>query len=116
MKEYCTQNNGHCETCSLVNYGRDCRNNPLTIKVRGNKTQRTKSCLTTCEAYEYNLLPDEIIEICTAKQLAMICKHIANQKALLKGRAEVADGYVWIGSLQKWFDLAKIKTHCEELQ
>jgi len=25
-KEYCTQNDGDCETCSLVNYGRDCAN------------------------------------------------------------------------------------------
>lgn len=30
MKKYCTQNNGDCETCSLVNYGRDCENVPLT--------------------------------------------------------------------------------------
>lgn len=29
MKSYCTQNNGNCKTCSLVNYGRDCHNNPL---------------------------------------------------------------------------------------
>ena len=29
MKPYCTQNDGDCKTCSLVNYGRDCRNNPL---------------------------------------------------------------------------------------
>lgn len=29
MKTYCTQNNGYCSTCSLVNYGRDCRNNPI---------------------------------------------------------------------------------------
>ena len=27
--EYCSQNNGNCETCSLVNYGRDCHNNPV---------------------------------------------------------------------------------------
>ena len=26
---YCTQNDGDCKTCSLVNYGRDCRNNPI---------------------------------------------------------------------------------------
>jgi hypothetical protein len=26
---YCTQNNGDCITCSLVNYGRDCHNNPI---------------------------------------------------------------------------------------
>lgn len=29
IKEYCTQNAGDCETCSLVNYGKDCRNNPI---------------------------------------------------------------------------------------
>jgi hypothetical protein len=28
-KSYCTQNNGDCSTCSLVNYGRDCNNNPV---------------------------------------------------------------------------------------
>ena len=28
-KSYCTQNNGDCSTCSLVNYGRDCQNVPL---------------------------------------------------------------------------------------
>ena len=27
-KSYCTQNDGDCSTCSLVNYGRDCQNNP----------------------------------------------------------------------------------------
>lgn len=32
MKAYCTQNNGECETCSLSNYGRDCRNNPISTK------------------------------------------------------------------------------------
>ncbi len=29
-KEYCTQNDGDCESCSLVNYGRDCQNNPIS--------------------------------------------------------------------------------------
>jgi hypothetical protein len=32
MKNYCTQNDGICRTCSLVNYGRDCQNNPLTTE------------------------------------------------------------------------------------
>lgn len=26
---YCTQNGGDCLTCALVNYGRDCENNPV---------------------------------------------------------------------------------------
>jgi len=30
MKAYCTQNNGDCSTCSLVNYGHDCQNNRIT--------------------------------------------------------------------------------------
>lgn len=29
MKEYCTQHNGECESCSLANYGKDCQNYPL---------------------------------------------------------------------------------------
>ena len=28
-KPYCTQNNGDCKTCSLVNYNYDCQNNPI---------------------------------------------------------------------------------------
>ena len=32
MKSYCTQNNGDCSTCSLVNYhGKDCKNNPVSL-------------------------------------------------------------------------------------
>jgi hypothetical protein len=27
---YCSQNHGDCSTCSLVNYGRDCMNNPVS--------------------------------------------------------------------------------------
>lgn len=29
IPDYCTQNAGDCSTCSLVNYGRDCMNNPI---------------------------------------------------------------------------------------
>lgn len=35
-KDYCTQNDGDCLTCSLVNYGRDCFNFPIASgRVRG---------------------------------------------------------------------------------
>ena len=30
---YCSQNNGDCNTCSLVNYGMDCRNNLIFINL-----------------------------------------------------------------------------------
>jgi hypothetical protein len=29
IPEYCTQNEGNCRMCSLVNYGLDCVNNPI---------------------------------------------------------------------------------------
>lgn len=29
IKPYCTQNSSDCSTCSLVNYGLDCQNNPI---------------------------------------------------------------------------------------
>ena len=32
MKQYCTQNNGDCATCSLVSYGRDCHNESIGHK------------------------------------------------------------------------------------
>jgi len=28
---YCSQNDGDCESCSLVNYGLDCHNNAIQI-------------------------------------------------------------------------------------
>ncbi len=34
-KNYCTQNNGDCSTCGLVNYGRDCRNISLAAAALG---------------------------------------------------------------------------------
>lgn len=40
--EYCTQNKGKCETCSLVNYGRDCRNIPITENRKKASTKKAK--------------------------------------------------------------------------
>ena len=31
--EYCSQNNHDCSTCSLVNHGHDCHNNPICKEV-----------------------------------------------------------------------------------
>ncbi|WP_319477017.1 hypothetical protein [Marispirochaeta aestuarii] len=33
MKDYCTQNDGDCRTCSMTSYGRDCMNNPLNDRI-----------------------------------------------------------------------------------
>jgi hypothetical protein len=48
IKSYCTQNNGDCETCSLVSYGRDCKNIPLSVKPRSRFKGRGKTEKPSC--------------------------------------------------------------------
>jgi hypothetical protein len=57
MKSYCTQNNGHCSTCALVNYNRDCQNNPVWGGARegsGRKAtgRKKKNIYVTDEEFE----------------------------------------------------------------
>ena len=33
IQAYCSQNGGDCSTCSIVNYGMDCRNNLIFINL-----------------------------------------------------------------------------------
>lgn len=47
MKSYCTRNNGNCSICSLVNYGLDCANNPIsTSRPKKSKRQRAMDYYT----------------------------------------------------------------------
>ncbi|MDF2563720.1 MAG: hypothetical protein K0Q53_115 [Massilibacillus sp.] len=60
IKQYCTQNNGDCETCSLVNYGLDCRNNPVGQGGAG-RGQGRKS--TGRSKHNYYVTPEEDLKI-----------------------------------------------------
>jgi hypothetical protein len=66
MKDYCVQNDGDCSTCSLVNYGKDCQNNPVTeslpeLEPAVNDVSREIAeavyprCSTCASYYEYQL-------------------------------------------------------------
>lgn len=48
--DYCTQNNGECATCSLSNYGRDCRNNKFSPDPADIRAARIASGLTQEQA------------------------------------------------------------------
>lgn len=117
-KDYCTQNNGDCATCSLTNYGLDCQNNPI-------KTERRKT-LRGWEAtmYAYNghhgpvtiqavldQIPDELKQRLTGRELGLVMSAI--NKAYHNGRAScqaaVIDGdAIWIDPLDRLFELADI--------
>ena len=47
-KNYCTQNNGTCVTCSLTNYGLDCQNNPIATP---KPTKRLRGYAATMASY-----------------------------------------------------------------
>jgi hypothetical protein len=51
MKTYCTQNQGDCSTCSLVNYGKDCLNNP----VEGKTVKKSFMVCPDCLAFDDDL-------------------------------------------------------------
>lgn len=52
MREYCTQNSGDCETCSLSSYGRDCANNIISPSPADIRASRLSLGLTQAQAGE----------------------------------------------------------------
>lgn len=107
MKTYCTQNNGDCKTCSLVNYGRDCHNNPI------NKTQKTKKLRGRAAAMDaYNghngpvtlaavedQIPDELRQRLTGREYGLVMSVV--NTAYHNGRAshgglDLCDDCVWL--------------------
>lgn len=51
MKTYCTQNKGDCLACSLVNYGRDCANNPVAQHVTDGYCRDCNRPVIYCDHY-----------------------------------------------------------------
>jgi len=47
-RDYCTQNDGDCETCSLSNYERNCMNNPIDDE-RHDETEMEHGRCDTCD-------------------------------------------------------------------
>jgi hypothetical protein len=51
--DYCTQNNGDCPACNLVNYGRDCQDNPVDyVAFAASAMGRSKSPAKTAAVRE----------------------------------------------------------------
>jgi hypothetical protein len=78
-KSYCKQNNGDCATCSLVNYGLDCANNPInfTISRTGTKNDRAlavydghKGPQTVSHIKEF--IGPELAKVLTGKEYGLV--------------------------------------------
>lgn len=116
-KDYCTQNNGKCETCSLVNYRRDCKNEPLSQLTRkGTKYSRMIDAYTGFKGTAtvgavLAQLPETLKKELTGRQLGLVMTAI--NQAYHNGKAscgaEVIDGdAIWINSLQALVELDAI--------
>lgn len=121
MKSYCTQNDGKCETCSLVNYGRDCRNEPVATVEKKPKVLRGRAAAevafdghhgeVTMEAVE-KFIGDKLRERLTGREygLAMSAVNAAFHAGKKECGAEVIDGdYVWVVCLNRGFPLSQLR-------
>lgn len=66
MKDYCTQNQGDCKTCSLSSYNRDCRNVPIKGGARpgaGRPAQGRKSRTIRLNDSEYAAIQDLLTKL-----------------------------------------------------
>ncbi len=60
-KDYCTQDDGDCLTCSLVNYGRDCMNNP--VAAADDNMEKKKLAELVAEYVKKNPIPYDAIDL-----------------------------------------------------
>ena len=123
MKEYCTQNDGDCSTCSLVNYGLDCANNALPQVTRlQTKYERVKA-LSPIGKYHrtfdaiWSGIPDELKDQLTSKQLTLVVA--AKAQSFQDGKAStgaemVDDNAVWINSLNRAIEWTEEGTEYED--
>lgn len=118
MKSYCTQNNGDCSTCSLVNYGLDCANMPLkSPRHTGTRESRMLAAYTghhgpVTIAAVLEQIPAGLQKQLTGKQLGMVMSCINN--AYHNGKAvcgcEIIDGdAIWINALDALVELDDIR-------
>ena len=128
---YCTQNHGDCQTCSLVNYGMDCANNPITRT--GIKSKTLRGYPAAMAAYQGHKgtatvaavlaqVPLELRNSLTGRQLGMVMSAVDaayhNGKAAA-GAEMINANCVWITGLNRgleWDEVgAEYKTVTERI-
>jgi hypothetical protein len=113
-KSYCTQNNGDCSTCSLVNYGMDCGNNSIPqAKSKGTKEDRVMAAYDGHKgrqtvAHIKKLIGKELADRLTGHEFGLVMSAV--NRAYHEGKkstgAEMLDtDIVWINHLNRGIEL-----------
>lgn len=104
-KDYCTQNNGDCLTCSLVNYGMDCLNNPVKgmapITSMAHKGIKMDRALATYKGFSggatvshiLRIIGDDLSNKLTGHELGLVMAAVnqAYYEGAKKGGQEITD-------------------------
>lgn len=106
MKSYCTQNDGDCSTCSLVNYGLDCANNPVSMDAPEPIAPATYSGFKGARTVEHvkKIIGLELAERLTDEDYGLVMSAV--NRAYHEGKksvgAEMMDSNaVWINGLNR---------------
>ena len=114
MKDYCTQTNSDCKTCSLSSYNRDCRNNPIKggarpgagRKPEGRKSRTMRLSDTEYEAVKAYLDKRSVFDMAEFKwDSEKVLKTIVKGKTQFVVKATTLKGQEYIG----WTKLAEVK-------
>ena len=119
-KSYCTQNNNDCSTCSLVNYGLDCANNPITDNKSSRKGTKEDRILANFDGHKgietmshfKKLVGKELVDCLTGREYGLVMSAVnrAYQAGKASTGAELIDGgIVWINSINKGYDVKDIQ-------
>ena len=122
MKSYCTQNNGDCSTCTLVNYGLDCANNPLPVSShKGTKNDRAMAAYDGFKGgqtvtHVKKLIGKELADRLTGHELGLVMSAVnrAYHAGKASAGAEMIDSNcVWINGLDRLIEWNEVGAEYE---
>lgn len=123
-KSYCTQNNGNCETCSLVSYVLDCGNNPIQQAPRkGTKADRALAAFDGFKGgatvdHIKKLVGKELADKLTGHELGLVMSAVnrAYQEGKASAGAEMIDSNcVYINGLDRAIEWTEVGTEYEQV-
>jgi hypothetical protein len=124
-KSYCTQNNGDCYTCSLVNYGMDCANNPINTKPsrKGTKEDRAMAAYDGFKgqatmSHIRKLIGKELCDRLTGHELGLVMSAV--NRAYHEGKAStgaemIDSNCVYINSLDRAIEWEEVGAEYEQV-
>jgi hypothetical protein len=124
-KSYCTQNHGDCSICSLLSYGLDCGNNPVS-QMPPKSTKRSRAIASydgfkgdSTVAHVLQLVGNELANRLTGHELGLVMSAV--NRAYHAGKAStgadmIDDNAVWINKLNRAIEWVEVGSQYETVE